>query len=255
MSSRLAAELDSYRAQSGALVDWLAAVPADAFAAPSVLSGWDVRMLLGHCVVMHVGLSRFLGTRSTERALPAAEYVRNYERDADAIAASTREVTGERPPEELIAQLRAPVELPDGVGERTVLAGPRGPVMALDWVLTRTLELAVHCDDLTRSLPDRDPVPLLRPALATATRLLAELLAAQAPGRSVELRVPPFVAVQAIPGPRHTRGTPPNVVETDPVTWLRLATGRAAFADEVHAGRVRASGTRADLSGHLPLLS
>ena len=94
-----------------------------------------------------------------------------------------------------------------------------------------------------------------RPALAAAVRSLAEFVAAQAPGRSVEVRVPPFVAVQAIPGPRHTRGTPPNVVETDPRTWLRLATGRIAFADAVASGAVRASGNRADLAPHLPVLS
>jgi hypothetical protein len=84
---------------------------------------------------------------------------------------------------------------------------------------------------------------------------LAEILAAQAPGRSVELRVPPFVAVQAIEGPRHTRGTPSNVVETDPLTWLRIATGRLAFAEAVGRGAVRASGSRADLSEYLPVLS
>jgi hypothetical protein len=98
-------------------------------------------------------------------------------------------------------------------------------------------------------------VPLPRAALGGVVRALAEILAARAPGRSVEVRVPPFVAVQAIAGPRHTRGTPPNVVETDPVTWLRLATGRAEFAGEVAAGRVTASGQRADLSAVLPLLS
>jgi hypothetical protein len=96
---------------------------------------------------------------------------------------------------------------------------------------------------------------LARPALAAATRTLTEILAAQAPGRSVEVRVPPFAAVQAIAGPRHTRGTPPNVVETDPLTWLRLATGRATFAAELAAGRLHASGRRADLTPVLPLLS
>jgi hypothetical protein len=94
-------------------------------------------------------------------------------------------------------------------------------------------------------------VPLERLALGTAVRTLAEILAAQSPGRSVEVRVPPFVAVQAVPGPRHTRGTPPNVVETDPETWLRLLVGALSWADAVSAGRVRASGERADLS---PLL-
>ena len=115
--------------------------------------------------------------------------------------------------------------------------------------------LVVHCDDLSRSRPEREPVPLLRPALALTVRTLAQTLAAQAPGRSVELRVPPFVAVQAIEGPRHTRGTPPNVVETDPVSWLRVATGRLAFADAVRGGTIRASGGRADLTPYLPVLS
>lgn len=128
------------------------------------------------------------------------------------------------------------------------------PDPAPDPALAHLAELIIGCDDLSRSLPEREPVPPSRPALALATRALAELLAARAPGHSVEVRVPPFVAVQAIPGPRHTRGTPPNVVETDPLTWLGLATGRVAFADALTDGRVRASGTRADLTGYLPVL-
>lgn len=76
----------------------------------------------------------------------------------------------------------------------------------------------------------------------------------RAPGRSVEVRVPPYAAIQCVAGPRHTRGTPPNVVETDAETFLRLATGEIAFAEAVAAGRVRASGVRADLTPYLPLL-
>jgi hypothetical protein len=132
--------------------------------------------------------------------------------------------------------------------------GGRGPITAQDWITTRLIEIVVHSDDVSRSLPDRDPVPLVRPALSAVTRLLAQTLAAQAPGRSVEVRVPPFIAVQAIEGPRHTRGTPPNVIETDPVTWLRVATGRVGFADAVRDGQIRASGARADLAPYLPLL-
>ena len=101
---------------------------------------------------------------------------------------------------------------------------------------------------------DTQPSPG-RAELAAAVRLTARTLAAEAPGASVEVRIPPFVAVQCISGPRHTRGTPPNVVETDPVTWVRLATGRATFADAVATGAVRASGNRADLSAHLPVLA
>jgi hypothetical protein len=92
-----------------------------------------------------------------------------------------------------------------------------------------------------------------RPTLRAATRVLLSALAANAPGRSVEVRVPPYGAVQCIAGPRHTRGTPPNVVETDPLTWLQIATGRMTWADAVDAGRIRASGNRADLGGHLPV--
>ncbi|MET3804545.1 hypothetical protein ABIB25_001540 [Nakamurella sp. UYEF19] len=75
----------------------------------------------------------------------------------------------------------------------------------------------------------------------------------QHPGRSVEVRVPPFSAVQAFDGIRHTRGTPPNVIEMDGPTWLGLTVGTLSWADAVQDGRVRASGTRADLSLHLPM--
>jgi hypothetical protein len=92
-----------------------------------------------------------------------------------------------------------------------------------------------------------------RPVLGAAVKTSARWLAQQVPGRSVELRVPPFVAVQCVAGPRHTRGTPPNVVETDAATWLRLATGAWTWGDAVEEGRVSASGNRADLSAHLPL--
>ncbi|MEU0789484.1 sterol carrier family protein [Amycolatopsis sp. NPDC005961] len=93
-----------------------------------------------------------------------------------------------------------------------------------------------------------------RPELAAAVRLSLRALAADAPGRTVEVRVPPFAAVQCVDGPRHTRGTPPNVIETDPRTWLELATGRLDWTTAVADGRVSASGTRADLSHWLPLL-
>ncbi len=92
-----------------------------------------------------------------------------------------------------------------------------------------------------------------RTDLATAVRYLLQLLVEKAPGNSVEMRVPPFGAVQVVEGPRHTRGTPPNVVETDASTWIALATGELAWTDAQATGRLRASGTRADLSMLLPL--
>jgi Bacterial SCP ortholog len=96
--------------------------------------------------------------------------------------------------------------------------------------------------------------PPPRPDLAAAVRLSLRTLAQLAPGRSVEVRVPPFAAVQCVEGPRHTRGTPPNVVETDPKTWLELATGLLSWSAAVAAGKITASGSRADLSAHIPLL-
>jgi Bacterial SCP ortholog len=92
-----------------------------------------------------------------------------------------------------------------------------------------------------------------RAALRSAARFLLHQLESGSPGRSVEIRVVPVAAVQAVAGPRHTRGTPPNVVETDALTWFRLATGRLSWAEAVQSGAVSASGARSDLSEYLPL--
>jgi hypothetical protein len=101
---------------------------------------------------------------------------------------------------------------------------------------------------------DTHPAPT-RPELAAAVRLTARTLAAAAPGASVEVRVPPFVAVQCVSGPRHTRGTPPNVVETDPRTWLLLATGLLQMPDAAATGALRLSGSRAgEIESWLPLV-
>ncbi|OMC12559.1 MULTISPECIES: sterol carrier family protein [unclassified Mycobacterium] len=111
------------------------------------------------------------------------------------------------------------------------------------------LAIAEWLRDETRPAPDRD-------ALATAVRLTARTLAAVAPGASVEVRIPPFVAVQCVAGPRHTRGTPPNVVEADPRTWLLLATGMVSLAQAKSAGRLTLSGSRAGEIDHwLPLIA
>lgn len=93
-----------------------------------------------------------------------------------------------------------------------------------------------------------------RAVVATAVRYTLEELSHLAPGRSVEVRVPPFGAVQCVEGPRHTRGTPPNVVETDAQTWLALATGGLGWGDAVEGGALRVSGQRTDLTAYLPLV-
>ncbi|WP_313673710.1 sterol carrier family protein [Mycolicibacterium sp.] len=104
---------------------------------------------------------------------------------------------------------------------------------------------------LDESAPEPD-----RAALGAAVRLTARTLAQVAPGGSVELRVPPFVAVQCISGLRHTRGTPPNVVEVNPRVWLLLATGLIDFATAGADGGLTASGPRAaHIAAWLPLLT
>ncbi|APT91955.1 hypothetical protein CPHO_02455 [Corynebacterium phocae] len=105
-------------------------------------------------------------------------------------------------------------------------------------------ELRVAVAEVRDWVEGHGPTPP-RAQVAQAVRLTARAVAHDAPGHSVELRVPPFVAVQCIDGPRHTRGTPPNVVETDPLTWLKLALGQVSFADATVAGQVDASGARA----------
>jgi hypothetical protein len=92
-----------------------------------------------------------------------------------------------------------------------------------------------------------------RAVLRDAVRALLTELSRRAPGRSVEVRVPPFGAIQCVAGPRHTRGTPPNVVETDPKTWLLVATGRLGWDEAMGDGRLRASGIRTDITEYLPL--
>jgi Bacterial SCP ortholog len=117
-------------------------------------------------------------------------------------------------------------------------AETRGAVLAVaDWLR-----------DDTRPAPDRAD-------LAAAVRLTARTLASLAPGASVEVRIPPFVAVQCVSGPRHTRGTPPNVVETDPRTWLLVATGLLRLAEAKAIGALSLSGSRAgEIESWLPLV-
>lgn len=107
---------------------------------------------------------------------------------------------------------------------------------------------------LARALAALDAAePIARADMLTAVRYTLSILERTHPGRSVEVRVPPAGAVQVIEGPRHTRGTPPNVVELAPETWLRLATGRIGWTEARAAGDILASGTRASLSAYLPI--
>ncbi|MFH8628991.1 sterol carrier family protein [Streptomyces lydicus] len=244
----VAAQLAHVRAAVGELT-------AEQYALPTRLGDWTVRELVAH-------LSMALGSvaRSLELPTPAQaeatlqEYPFASAPFAAAVDERTRELAAGDDPAELLTRTagefeRILAELPD---DRLLAVRP-GAMRLGDYLVTRCLELVVHGDDLAAATGTK--IPYDRQALAATTRLLADALAVKAPGGSVEVRVPPFAVVQCVEGPRHTRGTPPNVVETDPLTWIRLATGRTTWAAELAAATVQAGGERADLSGYLPVMS
>jgi uncharacterized protein (TIGR03083 family) len=248
-------------AQAELIGDWLATLSESDLERPSVLAGWNIRELVGHLVASVNRFADVAASASTERPGSIAQYIGGYAAAAAQIDELARATADDRTAPELRAAYAAGLDrarLSAAAEPLAVVAGPRGPLTGQNWRRTRIIELVVHADDLSRSRPDQQPIELARPALADAVRALAAVLAERYPGRSVEVRVPPFVAVQCGgfdgDGPRHTRGTPPNVIETDGLTFLRLAAGRLLWADAIAAATVRASGNRADLSRQLPLL-
>lgn len=240
-------------AQWSKIADAVERLPDARFDAPTGLPGWRVADLVGHLSMCAGAPARWLA----EPALPKAEvdavaYVLSLTEVADDIDTRTRELAAGRRPPELRAAVRAAVE-----GMRTAVTDAEpgriiptrlAPMRLDDFLVTRCVEGVVHGIDLD------PPVEADSEALKITTRVLIAALVAKAPGRTVEVRVPPVAAVQCIEGPRHTRGTPPNVVETDQLTWVRLASGRLQWKDAVGDGRLRASGERSDISRLLPLL-
>jgi uncharacterized protein (TIGR03083 family) len=219
------------------------------------LGGWTVRELAAHITMGFGAVSRFLAMPE-----PPAREVTLLEwpfATASAAAQVDEEVRASAAQElgELYARTLHDFDeaMPDITAGR--LTPTRFGAMTLDdFLVTRTVELIVHTGDLNDAVPGLD-IPYDRQALAACTRLLADALAVKAPGGAVEVRIPPFAVVQCVQGPRHTRGTPPNVVETDPLTWIRLATGRTDWGTALDAARVSASGERADLAELLPVMS
>ncbi|MFI9052628.1 sterol carrier family protein [Streptomyces sp. NPDC053427] len=223
-------------------------------ALPTRLGDWTVRELVAH-------LSMAIGSVARNLREPAPPRVETELLDwpfataphAAGIDADTRALAAAHDPYALLTRTAEELAdvLPQAADDR-VMTTRVGAMRLADYLVTRCVELVVHTDDLSAALAAE--IPYDRQALAAATRLLADALAAKAPGGSVEVRVPPFAVVQCIEGPKHTRGTPPNVVETDPLTWLRLATGRTAWGAALDAAAVSASGERADIGGYLPVL-
>jgi uncharacterized protein (TIGR03083 family) len=254
---------EAFLEQSRTVLGWLQGLPAETFERRTVLPAWTVRELSGHLVHLHAGFLASLEQPTRDTAFPIYEFVTRYRRDVEMIMAATSEASAGLTGPEVVTRLESAIDdlagrLEADVRLAQVIMTPRGPITIEDYLATRIVELVVHTDDLNRSVPDTPAAPLHRNALARCTRTLATILAGQHPGRSVEVRVPPYAAVQCgigDPGPTHTRGTPPNVVETNPLTFFRLATGRTTWTDAVAAGAVHASGLRANLAPVLPLLS
>ncbi|MBA2807358.1 maleylpyruvate isomerase family mycothiol-dependent enzyme [Streptomyces sp. KM273126] len=243
-------------AQFGHVRKSVGALSADRLDRPTRLGDWTVRELVAHIAMGTESVSRAIDQEppaKTELSLPA--WPPATAAFADANIDRTRAFTRENPDLDVLyarTEQRLAERLAATPGERLLATRP-GAMNLADYLVTRTVELVVHTDDLNAAVPGLD-VPYDRQALAACTRLLADALAVKAPGGSTEVRVPPYAVVQCVEGPRHTRGTPPNVVETDPLTWVRLATGREEWQDAVREARVRASGERADLGGLLPLM-
>ncbi|MGW6706943.1 sterol carrier family protein [Streptomyces sp. NPDC054956] len=242
-------------AQFGHVRDAVRGLDAEQLARPSGVGHWSVAELAAHIAWVADSLAGSLARPPAAVAeLPAVEWPFATASLAGKIAEAAKETLEGAPLTELYdrAAARMAGALEANPGSR-VLDLWIGTMTLSDFLVTRTVELVVHTDDLRRATGV--DVPFDRQALAACTRLLADALAVKAPGGSVEVRIPPFAVVQCIEGPRHTRGTPPNVVETDPVTWIRLATGRTGWAEALDEAAVRAGGERADLSALLPLMS
>jgi uncharacterized protein (TIGR03083 family) len=248
---------EAFAAQWRLVVDGVDELDDAAFAEPSLLPGWTVGDLVAHCARSGGALAGALANEvDAAPGADAVEYLGGVGGRAEAVADAARSDAAGLSARELRALLRSAVATSTGAltAARTasdaswdrVIGSPGGPIRLGDFVVTRCVEGVVHGLDLGLA-PARD-------ALRIATRALVDLLAARAPGRSVEVRVPPFAAVQVVDGPRHTRGTPANVVEADAVAFVQLAAGRVEWATAVADGRLAASGERADLRPWLPLL-
>ncbi|MGW7054433.1 sterol carrier family protein [Streptomyces sp. NPDC054887] len=224
-------------------------------ALPTHLGDWTVRELAAH-IALAVGAV----TRCLEAPAPPAQEVTLQQwpfataAHAGPIDEATKALAASAPDLDALYERTGArlAELLPAAPDGRLLATRVGAMRLDDYLVTRTVELVVHTDDLNHAAGLA--VPYDRQALAACTRLLADALAVKAPGGAVEVRVPPYAVVQCVEGPRHTRGTPPNVVETDPLTWIRLATGRTTWDAAVDDAKVGASGERAHLAALLPIL-
>ncbi|MFI5805755.1 sterol carrier family protein [Streptomyces sp. NPDC051561] len=241
-------------AQFGHVRQAVEGLSEEQLAGRSGLGEWTVRELAAHLSMALGSVVRFLGEPAPARAeVSLQQWPFTTAPHAGQVAEDTRVLAAGAPVQELFAKVAADLaEVLPGADDERITMTRVGPMRFADFLVTRCVELVVHGDDLARATGAE--VKFDRQALAACTRVLADALAVKAPGASTEVRIPPYAVVQCIEGPRHTRGTPPNVVETDPLTWIRLATGRTQWADALEKAQVMASGERADLVGVLPIM-
>jgi uncharacterized protein (TIGR03083 family) len=247
------------RGQWSAVVALVDALPDEAFGSATRLGGWSVADLVAHLAGTAASLPRLAEEPEPEQRpnVDAVSYYDGSRGQASDISARARERATGKDPAALRAAIHAAVErgvaaLESLPAQRRLATYAGGVITVADYLPSRCLEGCVHALDLVAATgAPYTPHP---GAEGVSVRLLLAALVGVAPGRSVEVRVAPYAAVQCVTGPRHTRGTPPNVVEADPSTWLEVATGRVSWAQAVAAGRVSASGERADLTEWLPLL-
>ncbi|MFD8737970.1 sterol carrier family protein [Streptomyces sp. NPDC059618] len=242
-------------AQFGNVREGVRALTEEQLALPAGLGDWTVRELAAHLTMGVQAVSRQLELPAPPaKELALLDWPFGTASRAGVISDGTRALAAANPDLDALyatAEERITASLATAPDDR-LLGVPAGAMTLADFLVTRTVELVVHTDDLNRAAGVA--VPFDRQALAACTRLLADALAVKAPGASTEVRIPPYAVVQCVEGPRHTRGTPPNVVETDPLTWIRLATGRLEWKTALDEAKVSASGERADIGALLPLM-
>lgn len=229
---------EALAAQSEVLLSW--AADAD-LQQPSAVPAWTVRDVLAHLTVALEALAAAAGDH--RKPVSLSDYLGGYADAGQEVLAQTSRFVGD--PRARLATAAAAIVGKAEWAPTVVMF--EDPIAVADAVATRVLELVVHGLDLGVE-PDRD-------ALGLTCRLLAGVLSTRHPGRAVELRVPPYAAVQVLEGTVHRRGTPTAVVSCDPLPWVRVATGRLSWDEAVAAGFMTARGERSDLSPYVPLLT
>lgn len=244
-------------AQYALVAEAVAALPEEAFALPTRLGTWTVAELVAHLASTLDAVPRALAKPPpAEPEVDMLAYLGAMRGVSDAVAQRAVDNAAGVAPGDLrarVADALAATEeaLADADPARLVLVR-LGAVPLGDFLVTRCVEGVVHGLDLAAATGT--PQPPDPTALKVVVRAFAALLEQVAPGRALEVRVPGHVAVQCLGGPRHTRGTPPNLAEADPVAFVEVSAGRLSWGNAVARGQIRASGKRSDLTEHLPLI-